>query len=79
MGHSNETYCSRKKEENQMLKPPMSVREVAQGAEKREGRQPQVFIATSTISSLTTSPQGEWVKGNHMRWGYHDRLGQKDL
>lgn len=43
-----------------MLKPPMSVREMAQGeeaTEKREERQPQVFIGTSTISSLTIVPR----------------------
>lgn len=51
------------------------------GNDRKKGRQPQVFTGTSAIFSLTTAPRVDWVKGNHRRYGYHDRLGQnqKDL
>lgn len=84
MGHSNETDIAQEsRKRNRVLKPSVSMREVAQGqemTEKRKGRQPEVFIGTSALFSLTTVPRADWVKGNH-RCGYHDRLGrnQKDL
>lgn len=50
MSHSNETdIAPERRKRNRVLKPPMNVREVAQGeevTEKREGRQPQMFIGT---------------------------------
>lgn len=49
--------------------------------EERKRRQPQVFTGTSEIFNLTTAPRVDWVKENHRRHGYHDRLwqNQKDF
>lgn len=49
--------------------------------EKSKGRQPHIFIGTSVIFRLTIAPRVDWVRGNHRRYGYHDKLGQnqKDL
>lgn len=53
------------------------------GSDKGNGREATMghYGKQCNIPTDQSAPRVDWVKGNHMRWGYHGRLGQsqKDL